>query len=241
MDAIGVAVVVDADSSAMAYGFAGNSPGMTATAREYAGTAELAEPLTPMEAYRDQRLPSRIVGQPNDVRFALTAGPFRPNSDRRLEVALLAARGKTVAEAVAALLSGRERLQLAAQNVATAASSSQPAAFALRQSLSGGASFSATGDIQASVATTRAQLRESGITTLEYAVPAGPETEVRILIYGNRGQLVRTLVRESRSTGEYLVQWDKLNERGERVAPGVYTAVMEAADFRAMRKLVVTR
>jgi flagellar hook assembly protein FlgD len=87
----------------------------------------------------------------------------------------------------------------------------------------------------------RAQLRESGITALDYAVPGGEEAEVRILIYGNRGQLVRTLVRESRSAGEYHVEWDKLNERGERVAPGVYTAVMEAAGFRAMRKLVVTR
>ena len=242
MDSIGVAVVVDADASALAYGYAGNMPGATTTAREYTGAGELAEPETSVEAYRDQRSPSRIVGKPNDVRLTLTAGPFRPNADRGLEVALLAARGKTVAEAVATLVSDRERLSLAAQNVASAAGSSQPSAFALRQSLAGGsASFSATGASGASTATTRAQLRESGITALEYAVPAGQQTEVRILIYGNRGQLVRTLVRESRSAGQYQVQWDKLNERGERVAPGVYTAVMEAADFRAMRKLVVTR
>ena len=87
----------------------------------------------------------------------------------------------------------------------------------------------------------RAQLREFGLTALEYAVPVGNEAEVKILVYSNRGQLVRTLVREVRSSGNYHVEWDKLNERGERVPPGVYTAVMEATGFRAMRKLVVTR
>lgn len=87
----------------------------------------------------------------------------------------------------------------------------------------------------------RAQLREVGITALDYAIPAGQDTEVRILIYSNRGQLVRTLVREFKGSGEYHVEWDKLSERGERVPPGVYVAVMEATGFRATRKLVVTR
>jgi flagellar hook assembly protein FlgD len=64
---------------------------------------------------------------------------------------------------------------------------------------------------------------------------------VRIRIYSNTGQLVRNLVREQKSGGEYYVEWDALNERGERVPPGVYVALMEAGSFKARRKLVITR
>jgi hypothetical protein len=41
--------------------------------------------------------------------------------------------------------------------------------------------------------------------------------------------------------GYHHVDWDKRNDRGDLVAPGVYVAVMEAGSFRATRKLVVTR
>jgi flagellar hook assembly protein FlgD len=105
-----------------------------------------------------------------------------------------------------------------------------------------GAAFS-TGALSegGSALSARAQLRQFGITALEYAIPGGQVAEVRIRIYSIAGQLVRNLVREQQGSGDYHAQWDGLNERGERVAPGVYVALMEAGTFKATRKLVITR
>ncbi|MEZ4761923.1 MAG: FlgD immunoglobulin-like domain containing protein [Calditrichia bacterium] len=37
------------------------------------------------------------------------------------------------------------------------------------------------------------------------------------------GQLIKTLVSQKQSAGNYAVQWDGSNELGEKVASGIYT------------------
>jgi hypothetical protein len=85
----------------------------------------------------------------------------------------------------------------------------------------------------------RDAVRRYGITALAFAVPDGSQAHVKIRLYDPAGRLVRTLVDETYDTGAYRVQWDLKDQRGSRVAPGVYIAVMETKGFRAMTKLVV--
>ena len=86
----------------------------------------------------------------------------------------------------------------------------------------------------------RELVREHGITALAYAVPDGEAARVQVRIYDPRGRLVRRLVDQTHEPGAYRVQWDSEDERGVKVAPGVYVAVMEAPGFRSTTRMVVT-
>ena len=243
IDSLGVVVVTDPDSGAVAYGWSTTPAGARASVREYANADELLEPGSPEEAYREQRANSRAIGSAGDVRFVLTLGPLTISGSRRPEATLLSASGRGLSEALANLLNERARATPEAE-IAGEGESGGPQAFALRQQLGGGhaAALSMAGTEGAAASlTARAQLRQFGITALGYAVPAGQTVNVRIRLYSSAGQLVRNLVNEQKSAGDYQVEWDALNERGEKVAPGVYLAVMEAGTFKASRKLVITR
>lgn len=76
-------------------------------------------------------------------------------------------------------------------------------------------------------------------TRLKYSLPsAGP---VQLRIYDVNGRLVRTLVSDSRPGGDYYETWNGVNDGGERVAVGVYFAVLRFAGERRTRKLVLAR
>jgi hypothetical protein len=62
---------------------------------------------------------------------------------------------------------------------------------------------------------------------------------VRVVLYSLTGTPVRQLVSEALEAGQYIVGWDGKDDRGRRVQPGVYVAVMTAGNFRETRRLVV--
>jgi hypothetical protein len=89
-----------------------------------------------------------------------------------------------------------------------------------------------------------------------YPNPFNPETwipfelaadaEVTIRIYGMAGELVRTLALGGLPVGEYVGRdragyWDGANERGERVASGVYVYELAAGGHHALRRMVVMK
>jgi subtilisin family serine protease len=242
VDSVGAVVVADPDSGVTAYGWSGAPSGARTTVREYASADGLLQPETGEQAYQEQRADSRAIGKAGDVRFALSLGPVALNASGRLEATLISAWGRTSEEAIANLIEERRRAPEASPLVADAAPATTPQSFALRQSLGRGsaAAYSAQATEGANSLSARAQLRQFGITALEYAVADGQVADVRIRVYSPAGQLVRNLVREQKNPGEYYVEWDGLNERGERVSPGVYVALMEAGTFKTTRKLVIT-
>jgi hypothetical protein len=83
-------------------------------------------------------------------------------------------------------------------------------------------------------------VRSYGLTTLRLSIPdrAIPAT-VRVMLYSLDGTPVRKLVNDALGGGHYLVGWDGLDDRGRRVQPGVYIAVMTAENFRETHRLVV--
>ena len=95
-------------------------------------------------------------------------------------------------------------------------------------------------------------------TALENAFPslANPETWIPftlseaecvvIRIYNATGRLVRTLDLGQKAPGAYVSKekaayWDGRNEKGEKVASGIYFYLMEAGSFRAMKKTVILK
>jgi hypothetical protein len=72
------------------------------------------------------------------------------------------------------------------------------------------------------------------------------QTEVTILIYNLKGQLVRSLELGMKDKGRYTnkdksAYWDGLNETGEKVSSGVYFYVMKTRGYSASRKMVMLK
>jgi hypothetical protein len=76
----------------------------------------------------------------------------------------------------------------------------------------------------------------SGSASLGYSLPAsGP---VRLIIYGIRGDRVRTLVNGWQNAGSHVAFWDGRADDGRLVPAGVYACRIEAAGARVVRSLV---
>ncbi len=78
------------------------------------------------------------------------------------------------------------------------------------------------------------------ITTIAYDIPEGG-ADVNITIYDVAGRMVRELVDEHRSAGTWSVQWNGDDDRGQRVASGVYFYRMRAGEFNETRKMVLLK
>jgi Putative redox-active protein (C_GCAxxG_C_C)/FlgD Ig-like domain len=77
-------------------------------------------------------------------------------------------------------------------------------------------------------------------TKIQFAVP---QTEkVKMEVYDIQGRLVRTLVDyELYSQGKYEVMWNGLDNKGSRVASGVYFAKMRAGKFAQTKKMIMAK
>ncbi|MCK6560353.1 M4 family metallopeptidase [bacterium] len=76
-------------------------------------------------------------------------------------------------------------------------------------------------------------------TTIGFALPEAGE--VTLAIYNMSGQLVKRLVAGELSAGRHDLVWDATDERGSRVASGVYLYVIKAGEFTAQKKLVLMK
>ncbi|MBN1884247.1 MAG: T9SS type A sorting domain-containing protein [Candidatus Krumholzibacteriota bacterium] len=67
------------------------------------------------------------------------------------------------------------------------------------------------------------------------------DARVVLAVYDVTGALVRTLVNEHRPAARYSVVWDGTDDRGSRVASGVYFYRVKTAFFEQSRKMVLLR
>ena len=51
--------------------------------------------------------------------------------------------------------------------------------------------------------------------------------QVKINIFDLTGEMIRTILNERKSSGDHILTWDGLNDKGERVASGVYFYKLE--------------
>ncbi|MEE9271615.1 MAG: right-handed parallel beta-helix repeat-containing protein [Candidatus Krumholzibacteria bacterium] len=73
-------------------------------------------------------------------------------------------------------------------------------------------------------------------TIITYSV-ASPG-QVKVGVYDVRGRMVTTLVREFKIPGEYTMDWDGRDSRGNQVGTGVYFVRLETGGQTASRKIV---
>lgn len=76
-------------------------------------------------------------------------------------------------------------------------------------------------------------------TTIEYDIDK--DCEVVLKIYNLSGQLIRILVDEFQTAGQYTITWYGDNDAGQEIASGVYFYRLQAGDEAAMKKMVVLK
>jgi hypothetical protein len=76
-------------------------------------------------------------------------------------------------------------------------------------------------------------------TMITFALPQAGE--VSLAIYNMSGQLVRTLAQGEYASGRYQVLWNATDDRGARMASGVYLYILKAGEFTVQRKLVLMK
>ena len=76
-------------------------------------------------------------------------------------------------------------------------------------------------------------------TQIRYSLPA--DGRVSLVIYDLAGRQVRTLVDEVQGAGAHAVTWDGLNQRGTRVASGVYFYQLQAGSEMDRKRVVMIK
>ena len=74
--------------------------------------------------------------------------------------------------------------------------------------------------------------------TFSYSVIPG---HVSLKIYSLRGTLVRTMVDQDESAGDYTVTWDGRDTDGEIVASGIYLVNFESNQNKSTKKVAVVK
>jgi hypothetical protein len=76
-------------------------------------------------------------------------------------------------------------------------------------------------------------------TTLSYDLKE--PAKVCLGIYNLKGQLIRTLVQETKAAGKYTAIWDGKDNQGKAVSSGVYHCHMQAGSYCASRRLLLIK
>jgi hypothetical protein len=77
------------------------------------------------------------------------------------------------------------------------------------------------------------------ITEIRFELPEA--TGVELKIFNTLGQLVTTLVSETRPAGAYTVKWDGKNSSGLPVSTGMYVYQIKAGKFSDAKKMLLLR
>ncbi|HEX5131824.1 MAG TPA: FlgD immunoglobulin-like domain containing protein, partial [Candidatus Krumholzibacteria bacterium] len=80
------------------------------------------------------------------------------------------------------------------------------------------------------------------VTAIPYTLPNGSDAvRVKLMILDVSGRLVRTLVNEDQTGGAREAVWEGKDDRGNPVSSGVYFYVLDVANKRLTRKLVLLK
>lgn len=78
-------------------------------------------------------------------------------------------------------------------------------------------------------------------TTIHYRLAGNVGPETKVVIYDIIGQVIRTLVQEYQSPGEYMVHWDGMDDHGQKVASGIYMYQLTSGDFSQIRRMMLLK
>ena len=72
-------------------------------------------------------------------------------------------------------------------------------------------------------------------TTIRFSLPWS--VDVKVDVFNDQGQLVRTLVNETLNAGQFEVTWDGTDNAGRQVASGVYIYRINAPNLSMSKKV----
>jgi subtilisin family serine protease len=114
-----------------------------------------------------------------------------------------------------------------------------------RSFMNGPVSLSGAGTMLATVALAPRPNPVRSSTVFQYALGAdvtgGGTAEVSVVVHDTRGRAVRTLKTAREPAGRYSIEWNGADDRGVRVAPGVYHVRFRAGTMAKSMKLAVIR
>ena len=76
-------------------------------------------------------------------------------------------------------------------------------------------------------------------TEIRFDIPTARNVKLRV--YNQLGQTVRTLADHRMKAGTYALEWDGQDQMGRSVASGVYFYNLEAGDFNQIRKMTLVK
>ncbi|MBN2009888.1 right-handed parallel beta-helix repeat-containing protein [candidate division KSB1 bacterium] len=81
------------------------------------------------------------------------------------------------------------------------------------------------------------------VTFINYTVPPQLKnrTHIMLQIFNLRGQIVKTLVNDTKSSGDYMIQWNGKNDSGGNVPSGIYLYLLQVGEFKTTRKMTLMK
>jgi len=76
-------------------------------------------------------------------------------------------------------------------------------------------------------------------TTISYSLKKAGHVDISI--YNSQGQKVATLVDQQHAQGQFSIDWNGMNDMGERAVSGIYFIKMTVEDFSSVVKAVLAR
>ncbi len=76
-------------------------------------------------------------------------------------------------------------------------------------------------------------------TQINFSLPS--QASVKIAIYNVAGELVRTLINDDMSAGNYRITWNGMDNNGRTISSGVYIYRMQAGKFVSARKMLLLK
>ena len=76
-------------------------------------------------------------------------------------------------------------------------------------------------------------------TTITYNLPDNQMISLKIL--DASGKIIRTMVNEFQYSGSKRVQWNAMNDNGQKVSSGVYFFSVETENIRQTRKMILLK
>ncbi len=77
------------------------------------------------------------------------------------------------------------------------------------------------------------------VTTINYQIPT--DQKVRLSIYNILGQEVKTLINGEQYAGFYTIRWDGTSNSSTKVSSGTYLYIIQTANYRQVKKMVLLK
>lgn len=78
-------------------------------------------------------------------------------------------------------------------------------------------------------------------TMVRFAIPVGSDVPIFLGVYDLNGRLVRELVRNRQSPGQYSITWNGTDDDGRLLSAGVYFVRFQAPNILQHRRVVMLR